>query len=79
MATAREGSRRSSVTGISSTSRPGSSPTPTPASTSKVRVDESKSEHAIRERAYLLWEQSGCPHGRDIEFWLKARKEILGK
>ncbi len=77
MATDRQGGRRSSVTGISATSRPGSSTTS--ASTPKVRVDESKSEHAIRERAYLLWEQSGCPHGRDIEFWLKARKEILGK
>lgn len=24
--------------------------------------------------AYTLWEQSGCPHGRDMEFWLKAEQ-----
>lgn len=67
MATAKEGGKRSSSLGSG------------PADSSRTHLDESKSEHAIRERAYQLWEQSGRPHGRDIEFWLKARKEILGK
>jgi hypothetical protein len=29
-------------------------------------------DQAIRERAYLLWEQSGRPAGRDLEFWSHA-------
>lgn len=30
-------------------------------------------EHHIRERAYALWEKEGSPHGRDAEFWERAR------
>lgn len=33
-------------------------------------------EQRIRERAYQLWEQAGCPHGRDGEFWLTAQAEL---
>jgi hypothetical protein len=33
-------------------------------------------EARIRERAYLLWEEDGCPHGREHEFWERA-KELL--
>jgi hypothetical protein len=29
-------------------------------------------EHRIRERAYHLWEASGRPSGRDVEFWHRA-------
>ncbi|WP_092234161.1 DUF2934 domain-containing protein [Bradyrhizobium sp. Gha] len=29
----------------------------------------------IRARAYELWEQSGCPSGRDWDFWLQAERE----
>jgi len=36
-------------------------------------------EHAIRERAYYLWEQDGRPHGRDIEFWNRAAAEAVAK
>jgi hypothetical protein len=71
MVTAKEGGKRSSSsTSGSSGDAKGSA---------KIHLDETKTEHAIRERAYQLWEQSGRPHGRDIDFWLKARKEILGK
>jgi hypothetical protein len=31
----------------------------------------------IRERAYQLWEEDGCPQGRDLEFWERA-KELVG-
>lgn len=31
----------------------------------------------IRKRAYELWEEAGCPEGRDIEFWERAR-ELVG-
>jgi hypothetical protein len=30
----------------------------------------------IRMRALALWEQNGRPEGRDVEFWLRAEKEI---
>jgi hypothetical protein len=33
-------------------------------------------EHAIRRRAYELWEDAGCPEGRSDEFWHAARAEL---
>lgn len=30
----------------------------------------------IAERAYVLWEEEGCSHGRDIDHWLKAEAEF---
>jgi hypothetical protein len=33
---------------------------------------------SIRERAYTLWEQQGRDHGRDLDYWLEAEREILG-
>jgi hypothetical protein len=33
-------------------------------------------EARIRTRAYHLWEQDGRPHGRDEEFWERARELI---
>lgn len=30
-------------------------------------------EQRIRERAHGLWEKEGSPHGRDLEFWERAR------
>ncbi len=41
-----------------------------------LRPDAAR-EHRIRERAYHLWEQEGRPHGRDREFWERAR-ELIG-
>jgi hypothetical protein len=34
-------------------------------------------EHLVRERAYLMWEADGRPHGRDVEYWERAR-ELVG-
>lgn len=31
----------------------------------------------IREAAYLLWEAAGSQHGRCLEFWLAAEREVL--
>lgn len=31
-------------------------------------------EQAIREQAYLLWEQAGKPEGDGTDFWLEAEK-----
>ncbi|MDO9712693.1 DUF2934 domain-containing protein [Paracraurococcus lichenis] len=30
-------------------------------------------ERRIRERAYFLWLEAGCPDGKDIEFWTRAQ------
>jgi hypothetical protein len=34
-------------------------------------------EQRIRELAYHLWEEDGRPHGRDLEYWERAR-ELIG-
>jgi len=34
-------------------------------------------DHRIRERAYHLWESEGRPHGRDLDYWERAR-ELIG-
>jgi len=34
-------------------------------------------EHRIRERARDLWEQHGSPQGSDMEFWLRAERELV--
>jgi hypothetical protein len=31
----------------------------------------------VRERAYRLWEDEGCPEGRAEEFWHRAREQRL--
>jgi hypothetical protein len=36
-------------------------------------------EHRVRERAYHLWEADGRPHGRDVEYWERARDLIGGE
>ena len=36
-------------------------------------------EELIRVRAYQLYEERGCEHGHDLEDWLQAEAEILGK
>jgi hypothetical protein len=32
---------------------------------------------AIARRAYEISEESGFPQGRDVEFWLKAERELI--
>jgi hypothetical protein len=33
----------------------------------------------IRDLAYKKWEASGCPVGRDDEFWISAESELFGE
>ena len=33
-------------------------------------------ENAIREAAYFLWQNNGCPSGRDQEFWAMAVDQL---
>ena len=37
---------------------------------------QSAKEEAIRERAYLIWEEEGRPEGRHLDHWLRAEAEI---
>jgi hypothetical protein len=30
----------------------------------------------IRDLAYRLWEQDGCPAGRELEHWLEAERRL---
>ena len=32
---------------------------------------------AIAKRAYEIYEETGRPDGRDVEFWLKAERELI--
>ena len=32
-------------------------------------------QQAIRERAYFLWLQAGCPEGLEVLHWLQAEAE----
>jgi hypothetical protein len=34
-------------------------------------------DSCVRERAHDVWEQHGCPNGRDEEFWLTAERELV--
>ena len=36
-------------------------------------------EEIIRVRAYQLFEQRGYEHGHDVEDWIIAEAEVLGK
>ena len=31
----------------------------------------------IRETAYLMWEAAGRQHGRSLEYWLAAERELI--
>ena len=39
--------------------------------------DDPARDERIRERAYLLWEAEGSVHGREQEYWERAR-ELVG-
>ncbi len=36
-------------------------------------------EQRIRERAFHMWQEAGCPEDRAEEFWLRARELELGQ
>ena len=44
-------------------------------STSAADIEIQKLDQ-IRRRAYELYEQDGCEHGRDLEHWLRAEAEV---
>jgi len=36
-------------------------------------------EEQVRTRAYFIWEEQGCPAGRDVEHWLVAEGELTAR
>jgi hypothetical protein len=36
-------------------------------------------DNLIRQRAYSLWLECGCPHGGDWEHWFAAKQQILAE
>ena len=34
------------------------------------------SEERVRERAYFIWEREGRPHGKELEHWNAALREL---
>jgi hypothetical protein len=34
-------------------------------------------EQTVRERAYHMWMEAGCPDGNADAFWLSAQREVL--
>ena len=51
--------------------------TPANSSTRSPLAIDPDREQRVRERAYHLWESEGKPHGRDVEYWERAR-ELVG-
>lgn len=39
-------------------------------------IDVVLPEDAIRLRSYLIWQQEGCPQGRALSHWLRAKAEL---
>lgn len=35
-------------------------------------------QDAIKQRAWEIWKNEGCPEGRELEHWLQAERELLG-
>ena len=33
----------------------------------------------IAERAFALWLAAGCVHGRDLEFWFEAERQLRNR
>jgi hypothetical protein len=40
---------------------------------------EQSLQHRIRERAYKLWNASGCRDGQAEQHWLAAEREVLAE
>ena len=40
------------------------------------RMTEAALRGKLAARAYAIWEREGRPHGRDLDHWLAAEREI---
>jgi hypothetical protein len=41
-----------------------------------MTIVDASNDAAVREQAYLLWEQEGRPDGREMEFWTRAQVKV---
>ena len=61
---------------------PAAKPTPTPAKASvaqmptKVRKPYEPTQEEIQTRAFQIYVSEGCKEGNDLEYWLRAEKEL---
>jgi len=39
--------------------------------------DDRPDEKQVQEHAYYLWQNEGCPKQGDLEFWFRAKEELL--
>ena len=39
-------------------------------------MEQTPLQNAIRERAYVIWQEHGRPHGNDVQNWLQAETEL---
>jgi hypothetical protein len=44
-----------------------------------MQANEANREQEIRQLAYKLWQDAGCPHGHDVTYWLTAESLWLDK
>jgi Protein of unknown function (DUF2934) len=42
------------------------------------RATHTIGQDEVARRAFELWWQQGCPHGRDFDHWLQAERELVG-
>jgi hypothetical protein len=47
-----------------------------PEGTDAANTDVANRDHLIRQRAYRLWQQQGCPQGRQADHWRAAEREL---
>ena len=47
-------------------------------SSSSSLARNAPTNEAISARAYELWQQQGCPHGRAEANWFEAERELIG-
>ena len=46
------------------------------ASELEMTAEQLERRELIRARAHEIWTEHACPHGRDVEFWLAAEREV---
>jgi hypothetical protein len=47
-----------------------------PADIPAAAESDGHKDDQIRERAYLIWVDEGRPNGREVDHWLRAKREL---
>lgn len=47
-----------------------------PATSTTATTAAVPGQDPIALRAYQIWQESGCPHGKDKEHWFRAEREV---